>query len=110
VNTTCALIGRWRANPYVSNSEIYMMIAEKVTDIIARATKRRPDEITPETELAALGLGSLDTITLLFEMEEAFDITIPNDAIPEIATVSDIIDNLQQHVTPSDLLSGSNNS
>lgn len=90
-----------------SGSEIDMMIAEKVTDIIARATKRSPDEITPETELTALGLGSLDTITLLFEMEEAFDITIPNDAISEITTVRDIIDNLQQHVTPSALLAAS---
>ena len=83
------------------------MIVEKVIDIIARATKRSPDEIMPETELVTLGLGSLDTITLLFEMEEAFDITIPNDVIPEITTVRDIIDNLEQHVTPSVQLTGS---
>ena len=63
--------------------------------------------VTPETELAVLGLGSLDTITLLFEIEEAFDITIPNNAIPEIITVRDMIDNLQQHVTPSGLLAAS---
>jgi acyl carrier protein len=90
-----------------SDSENDIMIAEKVIEIIARATKRNPDEITPETELVALGMGSLDTITLLFEMEEAFDITIPNDAIPEITTVRDIIDNLEQHVTPSVQLTGS---
>lgn len=83
------------------------MIIEKVIEIIARATKRSPDEITPETELVTLGLGSLDTITLLFEMEEAFDITIPNDAIPEIITVRDIIDNLQQLVAPSVQIAGS---
>lgn len=73
------------------------MVLEKVTEIIATATKRRPEEIAPDTELTSLGLGSLDTITLLFEMEEAFDITIPNEVIPEISTVSDIIEKLQQY-------------
>jgi acyl carrier protein len=92
----------------MSDSENDIMIVEKVIEIIARATKRSPDEITPETELVSLGMGSLDTITLLFEMEEAFDITIPNDAIPEITTVRDIIDNLQQHVASSVQLTGSN--
>jgi len=73
------------------------MVLNKVTEIIATATGRSPEEITPDTELSSLGLGSLDTITLLFEMEEAFDITIPNEVIPEISTVNDIIEKLQQH-------------
>lgn len=64
--------------------------------MIAAATSRSPEEISPDTNLAELGLGSLDTITLLFEMEEVFDVTIPNEVIAEIQTVNDIVTKLEQ--------------
>ena len=49
----------------------------------------------PEAELVALGLTSLDTITVLFDLEEAFDIEIPNEIIPSIVTVGDILEKLE---------------
>lgn len=70
------------------------MPIEKVSEIIARCARCTPEVIKPESELAALGLTSLDTITVLFEFEEAFDIEIPNEVIPSIVTVQDILDRL----------------
>lgn len=73
------------------------MSLETVTDIIARAAKCDRNEVTPDVELTSLGLTSLDTITVLFELEEAFDIEIPNEIIPSISTVNDIMLNLAKH-------------
>ncbi|MCG6937131.1 MAG: phosphopantetheine-binding protein [Gammaproteobacteria bacterium] len=70
------------------------MSLDKVTEIIAKFAKCRAEDIKPESELAALGLTSLDTITVLFEFEEAFDIEIPNEVIPSIVTVRDILEKM----------------
>ena len=73
------------------------MLLEKVTEIIAKTANCKIEDVLPETELKTLGLTSLDTITVLFEFEEAFDIEIPNEAIPSIVRVNDILDKLNAH-------------
>lgn len=70
------------------------MILDKVAEIIAKAVHCKVEDIRPETKLEALGIDSLKTISLIFELEEAFDIEIPNEAIISIVTVSDILDKL----------------
>ena len=64
------------------------------------------ENITPEARLDSLGLDSLDLIELLFEIEEAFDIRVPQDGASAIrtATVQDMIDNVDKLVhTPREL-------
>ena len=75
------------------------MSSEKPTEIIAKATGCDPEDVKPGAELEALGIGSLKAITLLFDIEEAFDIEIPNEVIPAIVTVNDIQDNLSRVVS-----------
>ena len=70
------------------------MSFEIVTSIIAKTISCNIEDITPETKLESLGLTSLDVITVLFDLEEAFDIEIPNEEIPSITTVKDILDKL----------------
>ena len=70
------------------------MILDKVTEIIVKTAHCKAEDVKPETELAALGIDSLKAITVLFELEEAFDIEIPNELIPSIITVNDILDQL----------------
>lgn len=70
------------------------MILEKVAEVIANTVHCNVEDIRPETELEALGIDSLKTISLIFELEEAFDIEISNEAITSIVTVSDILDKL----------------
>jgi len=72
------------------------MILEKITDIIVDTAGCKPEDVTPEAELLALGVDSLKAITVLFELEEAFDIEIPNEVIPSIVTVNDIINKIKE--------------
>lgn len=71
------------------------MALDRVAEIIARTAHCKIEDIKPDTELEALGIDSLKAITVLFELEEAFDIEIPNELISSIITVNDILDKLE---------------
>ena len=47
--------------------------------------------IGPETSLVRdLGLDSLQAVEVISEIESAFNVSIPSDALPEIDTLSDL--------------------
>ena len=71
------------------------MALDKVAEIIARTAHCSIEDIKPDTRLEALGIDSLKAITVLFELEEAFDVEIPNELISSIITVNDILDKLE---------------
>ena len=52
--------------------------------------------ITPETSLKELGADSLDTVELVMELEEEFDINIPDDAAEKIQTVGQAIEYIEK--------------
>jgi acyl carrier protein len=71
-------------------------VAEKVIATLA-SVKRIPAEgITLETDLQGLGIDSLDVFTLLFELENAFHISIPDDDVRSIKTVGNIVDGIKK--------------
>ncbi len=72
------------------------MIFDKVAQIIAKVAHCNIQDVKPESELTALGVDSLKAITVIFEIEETFDVEIPNEAIKSIVTVSDILDKLDK--------------
>ncbi len=64
---------------------------EKLTKIIKNYTGK-DFSITPETILIAdLGMNSLDLVQLACQVEDEFDIEIPDRAIGSIKTVGDVI-------------------
>ncbi len=72
------------------------MVLDKVAEVIVDTAHCKIEDVTPEAKLAALGVDSLKAITVLFELEEAFDIEIPNEIIPSIVTVNDIIEKISK--------------
>jgi acyl carrier protein len=73
------------------------MILEKIAEIIVKTAHCRPEDVKLDTELTDLGIDSLKAITVLFELEDEFDIEIPNEVIPSIVTVRDIVRRLEEH-------------
>ena len=67
------------------------MIFDEVAQIIAKVAHCKIEDVKPESKLMTLGIDSLKAITVLFELEEIFDIEIPNEVIPSIVTVNDIL-------------------
>jgi len=72
------------------------MTKTMVFEVIAREQKCSPADLTLETRLKDLGIDSLRAITILYQLEEQFDIEIPNELIETIATVGDIVTNIDQ--------------
>jgi acyl carrier protein len=70
-------------------------LEEKVIAIIASAKNRDPAGITTATPMEELGLDSLDGMSIIFDLENAFDIEIPEDAPAQAKTVGDLVDGLR---------------
>ena len=72
-------------------------VAERVVEIVADQHSVDKEQNTPETSFVnALGADSLDTVELVMELEEEFDINIPDDAAEKIQTVGQAIDYIEK--------------
>ena len=76
-------------------------VEQKVIDIIAGKLKIDKDEISPEKSFTRdLGADSLDTVELVMEFEENFDIDeIPEEEAEKIKTVGDAINYISGKVS-----------
>jgi len=67
-------------------------VAERVIDIVAEQLGVDKEKISEDTSFVNdLGADSLDTVELVMELEEEFDINIPDDAAEKIQTVGQAI-------------------
>ncbi|MGD0964060.1 MAG: acyl carrier protein [Candidatus Acidiferrales bacterium] len=71
-------------------------VAEKVIATLASVKRIPAEKITLETNLQELGIDSLDVFTLLFELENAFKISIPDDDVRSIRSVNDIVEGVKK--------------
>ena len=67
-------------------------VASRCIHIIAKAKSIPPDAITLASTFDELNIDSLDKINISFEVEEAFNIEIPDDSLGTILTVGDMVD------------------
>ncbi|HET8774524.1 MAG TPA: phosphopantetheine-binding protein [Thermoanaerobaculia bacterium] len=64
---------------------------------IVRQEKNIADELlAPGTVLADAGIDSLDSLTILFAIEEHFHISIPDDEARAAKTFNDLIDIIEK--------------
>jgi len=73
-------------------------ITEQLIAIVKREKNVSDDLLKPETPLADLGIDSLDSLTILFSIEEEFGIGIPDTKARAIKTLGDMIDAVQELV------------
>jgi acyl carrier protein len=73
-------------------------VEEKVLEAVAKVSKRKSEEVRLESSFEELGMDSLDRVCLLFELEQAFDISIPETEVQGVQTVQDIVHRLSQHL------------
>jgi acyl carrier protein len=84
-------------------------VAEKVIATLASVKRIPADTITVETNLQELGIDSLDVFTLLFELENAFKISIPDDDVRSLKTVNDVVEGIKKLIAagpPPDAAAG----
>jgi acyl carrier protein len=70
-------------------------IASRCIQIIAKSKSIPPESITLDSTFEELNIDSLDKINISFEVEEAFSIEIPDDALGSLKTVGDVVNGVE---------------
>lgn len=77
-------------------------IHAKVLAALGDYLKREPQTIPVQASLRDdLGLDSMATIELLYRVEEAFDFQIPDQDLPGLRTVQDVLAYVETRLSPS---------
>ena len=72
-------------------------IEERVIKIVCDQMGQTPDKITKQTSfINDLGADSLDTVELVMEFEDEFEISIPDEDAEKIQTVGNAIEYITQ--------------
>ncbi len=70
-------------------------LEQKVLEIIAQQKRVPVESVTINSSFDELGLDSLDAVNILFELEGAFDINIPDDKARQIKSVREMVDGVR---------------
>ena len=70
-------------------------LVNSVTQLYAGVLGTAPGAINADTRFTDLGADSLETVEMVMELEEEYDINIPNDAAERIQTVGDAVRYIQ---------------
>ena len=74
-----------------------MDIAEKVKEIIVKQLAVNQEEVTDNASfIDDLGADSLDTVTIVMELEKEFGIEIPDEDSKDIRTVTEAIKYIEE--------------
>ena len=70
-------------------------VADAVREVFKTALKIESDKLQPDTRLVDdLSLDSLDMVEVVYELEDRFDVQIPEDRIESIRTFQQVVDGL----------------
>lgn len=70
---------------------------DKIVAIVADVLKADSKSVTGDTSFQSLGADSLDMMELQMKIEEAFEVTIPDDSNMEISTVNQAVDAIMSY-------------
>ena len=71
-------------------------IAEKVISIIASVKRIPRSAVSIESSFEQLAIDSLDGINILYELEGAFNVSIPDEQARSIHTVEQMVDGVRK--------------
>jgi acyl carrier protein len=74
-----------------------MSTYQKTQQFLARRFALAETEITPERSLQSLGIDSLAALELLFDLEDEFGITVPQEQ-QSIETLGDLVSLIDQQL------------
>ncbi|MGH9820174.1 MAG: acyl carrier protein [Pyrinomonadaceae bacterium] len=69
-------------------------VAQRVINVFAKFKKVPAEDIRMDSTFDELGLDSLDGLNLIFELEEEFDIMVPDDKVQSMKSVSEVVDGI----------------
>jgi acyl carrier protein len=73
-------------------------IFEKIATILSTKKGIDKESILIESSFEDLGLDSLDAVELISDLEDEFNVTIPNMELQSIKTIQQAVDGLQKAI------------
>ncbi|MBQ9949721.1 MAG: acyl carrier protein [Clostridia bacterium] len=67
---------------------------EKIQAMLSEELGVKPEKIEPDTNLKDLGSDSIALMAIIDNIQEEYDIDVPDDAIKNVQTVRDIVEYL----------------
>jgi acyl carrier protein len=67
-------------------------IKDRVLKVIANTQRIPPERVTADSTFEELGIDSMDSINILFDLESEFDIEINDEDAKKISTIREMID------------------
>ena len=74
------------------------IITEKVFALIAEYAGTSPDEINLDMSFEELGVDSLDGLTIMSDLEEEFDVSLPSEEVLGMTMVREAVESFQKHL------------
>ena len=74
-------------------------IFNKVVELIAANNHIPPETITMDSSFEDLAMDSLDGLTLINDLENEYNITLPNEEAVKIKTVRQAVESLNKFIT-----------
>lgn len=65
---------------------------EKVIEIISKRFELNETKLLNDTTWEEIGADSIDLVDLISELEDEFEIQIPDEAIENLKTIGDVVD------------------
>ena len=74
------------------------MVFEKIKELLANQLGADEESMTMDTNIAVdLGADSLDVVELLAEIQDEFQVEIPDEEIENIKTIGDLTEYIQNN-------------
>ncbi len=74
------------------------MVFEKIKELLANQLGADEESMSMDTNIAAdLGADSLDVVELLAEIQDEFQVEIPDEEIENIKTIGDLTEYIQNN-------------
>jgi acyl carrier protein len=83
-------------------------VAEECVALIAKQKGIKPEEIRLDNTFDELCVDSLDRVSLAFDIEEKYDIEIPEDRLGQIRTVHDMVTGIEEALRRKNTASSTN--
>jgi acyl carrier protein len=75
-------------------------LTQRVLRIIAGNQKKDISLVTVDSSFEELGIDSMDAVNIVFEIESAFDIHVPDEEMKNIRSVRDIVEGVHKLLPP----------
>ena len=90
------------ALPYLNNNRkdtlVFMNIFEELSQILSKQLRVDVEKIDKSADIMEdLGADSLDVVEILMTVEEQFGLAIPEEEFPNLRTVSDLCDYIENN-------------